>query len=214
MKKLKEDDYMAGPTLNEIRLLGRLTKDPERTDSNNGSRVKYTLAVEREFQSKDNSSNVDYINCVAFNKLVDPAMNYLTKGSLVLVSGALHIDSFTDQSGKKVNYTNVVINKQIFLSKSNSNVGNQQGVPSQPNNPQYNNGGYNNVPPQNSYQQGNQNYNNNSQYNSPVPNYNQQYENPQLPPQNNPPSQNSAPQQNELRFEGFYDDFFSQGEPF
>lgn len=50
--------------MNCVNLIGRLAKDPETAFTvNNKEYCKFTLAVKR-----DNSDDVDYINCVAFNK--------------------------------------------------------------------------------------------------------------------------------------------------
>ena len=211
---------MAGPSLNEVRLIGRLTKDPERLDGNNSPRVRYTLAVDRG-ETKSGGSNADFINCVAFDKLVEPAMQYLTKGSLVMVLGSLRVDFVTDnQTGKNTVYSSVTVKRQIFLDPKTQQPSQQY----QPQNNGYGGNGY----PQNNYpsqQQGGYNQYNNGYQQPPTQNgqgsggYNNS---PQQPPRQ---QSQQSPQQNQynnqggqneqMNFDNIFDDFgYKPGEPF
>ena len=56
--------------LNRIILMGRLTADPELRQTSGGTSVAtFSLAVERNYQSKDsNERQADFINCVAWRQ--------------------------------------------------------------------------------------------------------------------------------------------------
>ena len=60
--------------MNKVILMGRLTRDPEVRYSQAAEPLaiaRYTLAVDRRFQRRDNSGNeqtADFISCVAFGR--------------------------------------------------------------------------------------------------------------------------------------------------
>ena len=55
--------------MNKVILMGRLTRDPDVRygGANNTAVARYTLAVNRKFK-RDGEQDVDFINCVAFEK--------------------------------------------------------------------------------------------------------------------------------------------------
>ena len=80
--------------MNRVILMGRLTRDPEVRYSQ-GERsmaiARYTLAVDRRFQRRDNSGNeqtADFISCVTFGKSAEFAQKYLHKGTRIVIGVA------------------------------------------------------------------------------------------------------------------------------
>ncbi|WP_019168337.1 single-stranded DNA-binding protein, partial [Staphylococcus intermedius] len=74
--------------INRVVLVGRLTKDPEfRTTPSGVSVATFTLAVNRNFKSKNGEQQVDFINCIVFRKQAENVNNYLNKGNLAGVDG-------------------------------------------------------------------------------------------------------------------------------
>ncbi len=96
--------------MNKVILMGRLTKDPELTYSNNMTVAKYTLAVNS--QSKD--KKVNFIDCVCFGKLAEFAQKYLVKGQLISIAGSLEVSTYKTKDGKNVKSINVVVNEHHF----------------------------------------------------------------------------------------------------
>ena len=85
---------------NHITLVGNLTKDPEKKETEESSRTLLRLAVNG--RKRDNGSEpVDYINVVAWRKLGDLCSEYLEKGRRILVDGKLHINEYTQDNKKK-----------------------------------------------------------------------------------------------------------------
>lgn len=65
--------------MNNIVLIGRLTRDVEVRSTASGARVaNFTLAVSRRFKGAD-GVEVDFIDCVAWNKPVDVLEAYTKK---------------------------------------------------------------------------------------------------------------------------------------
>jgi len=111
-----------GASYNRIILVGRLTRDPELSYAKTGTALcKCSIAVDREF-SKNNET--DFIPLVAFAKTAETMNNFLHKGSLILVEGALNIDNYQDREGNKKTFAKVVVNRFNFMEKKNASNGN------------------------------------------------------------------------------------------
>ena len=92
-------------------LMGRLTKDPDISTSQNGTQIaRYTLAIDRI--GKDQGA--DFISCVAFNKSAEFAEKYLKKGTKIAIEGMIRTGSYTNKDGQKVYTTDVIVNRQEF----------------------------------------------------------------------------------------------------
>ena len=81
--------------MNKVILMGRLTRDPEVRYSQAAEPLaiaRYTLAVDRRFQRRDNSGNeqtADFISCVAFGRNGEFAEKYLKQGTKIAITGRI-----------------------------------------------------------------------------------------------------------------------------
>lgn len=106
--------------LNRVVLVGRLTKDPEfRTTQSGVDVATFTLAVNRNFKSKNGEQQADFINCVVFRKQAENVNNYLNKGNLAGVDGRLQSRSYENKEGQRVFVTEVVCDSVQFLEPKN-----------------------------------------------------------------------------------------------
>ncbi|PTJ39479.1 single-stranded DNA-binding protein [Staphylococcus simulans] len=111
--------------LNRVVLVGRLTKDPEfRTTQSGVDVATFTLAVNRNFKSKNGEQQADFINCVVFRKQAENVNNYLNKGSLAGVDGRLQSRSYENKEGQRVFVTEVVCDSVQFLEPKNAQASN------------------------------------------------------------------------------------------
>lgn len=102
--------------VNNITLIGRLTRDPELRYTPQGVPVaSFTLAVDRPFANADGKRETDFIDCVAWRKLGETVGNHLTKGRLAAVQGRLQIRSYEAQDGTKRRAAEVVADSVQFL---------------------------------------------------------------------------------------------------
>ena len=102
--------------LNNVVLVGRLTKDIEIRKTQNGKSVtSFTLAVQ---ESKDET---EFLDCTAWGNTADLMGTYLHKGSMVGVKGRLSKRSYEDTTGRKVYVTEVIVERVAFLDSKNSN---------------------------------------------------------------------------------------------
>ena len=118
--------------MNKVILMGRLTRDPEVRYSQAAEPLaiaRYTLAVDRRFQRRDNSGNeqtADFIGCVAFGRAGEFAEKYFRKGTKVAITGRIQTGSYTNKEGQKVYTTDVVVEDQEFAESkavSDANAG-------------------------------------------------------------------------------------------
>lgn len=100
--------------INNVVLVGRLTRDPELRKTQSGTSVlSFTCAVNRKFQSQDQTA--DFVNCVAWNQTADFLARYATKGALVGVEGRIQTRTYDDKTGNKVYVTEVVCDSVQLL---------------------------------------------------------------------------------------------------
>lgn len=179
--------------LNQINIMGRLTKDPELRRTGSGTAVaSFTIACDRDFRNKESGEKeTDFIDCVAWGSTAEFLEKYFSKGRMIVVSGRLQKRNYTDKDGNKRYATEVVADSVYFgdSKKEDTQSAPQYGAPQygqqtapqygapQGGYPQY--GGYNpppQQPPQPQYSQ--QGFNGYSQ-----PQYQQQGYQPPFPPQ-------------------------------
>ncbi|WAL58025.1 single-stranded DNA-binding protein [Thermocoleostomius sinensis] len=83
-------------SLNVVTLVGRAGRDPEVRYFESGSVVcKLTLAVDR---ARRNSDEPDWFTLEMWGKTAEVAANYVKKGSLIGITGALKFDRWQDRS--------------------------------------------------------------------------------------------------------------------
>ena len=107
--------------MNRVDLIGRITRDPElRYTSSNIATTRFTLAVNRPFQSQSGEQGTDFINIVVWRKQAENVSKYVSKGSLVAVEGRIQTGSY-ERDGQRVYTTDVVADSVQFLeTKSQS----------------------------------------------------------------------------------------------
>lgn len=112
-------------SINQVILLGRLTRDPEsRTTPSGKTVVTFSLAVDRA----GSEDQADFFDITAWEKLGELVSQYLSKGRRVLVQGRLRQDSWDDkETGKKRSRVEVTATDVTFLDGP---AGDNQGTSS------------------------------------------------------------------------------------
>ena len=100
--------------VNNITILGNITRDPELRFTPSGTAVvNFGLAVNRNVQNKDSGeweTEADFFNVTAWYKLAENCAESLTKGDRVLVSGRLSQDSWEDKEAQKRSTVKIIAN--------------------------------------------------------------------------------------------------------
>lgn len=112
--------------LNNVSLVGRLTKDAElRYTPSNVAVVTFTLAVNRTFKNENGDREADFINCVMWRQQAENLANWAKKGALIGITGRIQTRSYDNQQGQRV-YVTEVVAEQFQLLESRNSQG-QQG---------------------------------------------------------------------------------------
>lgn len=86
--------------LNQIFIMGRLTRDPELRHTGSGTPVaSFTVAVDRDFKTKDGEKETDFIDVVAWRNTAEFVSKHFRKGRLAVVAGRLQMRKWTDKEG-------------------------------------------------------------------------------------------------------------------
>ena len=108
--------------INNVVLVGRLTRDPElRYTPSNVAVATFSLAVNRNFKNQAGDYEADFISCIMWRQQAENFANWLKKGALVGITGRIQTRSYDNQQGQRVYVTEVVAeNFQILEKKDNS----------------------------------------------------------------------------------------------
>lgn len=104
--------------LNKIDIMGRLVRNPELRKTQSGVSVcSLTVAVDRDFNPAGGERGVDYIDCTAWRSTAEFISKHFSKGSLIVISGGLRVDSYKDREGQ--NKKNVFVNvENVYFAES------------------------------------------------------------------------------------------------
>ncbi len=99
--------------MNNVSLIGRLTRDPElRYTANNFPVCTFSIAIDRIGKEE---KKTNFIPIKALGKTAENCGKYLAKGRLVGVRGSLETDSYTDKDGNRRNTFHVLVGEIDFL---------------------------------------------------------------------------------------------------
>lgn len=107
--------------MNKVILMGRLTRDPELSQTPTGTEMaRFSIAVNRRF-AKEGQQQADFINCTAWRQQAEFICKYFKQGSMIAVTGSIQTRSWDGQDGKKCYATDIVVDEVYFTgSKAES----------------------------------------------------------------------------------------------
>jgi len=104
--------------MNKVILIGRLIRDPETRQAGETTVTRFSLAVDRRFRVKDETSpTADFPSVVAFGKTAEFISQYFKQGVKMALEGRIQTGSYTDKDGVK-HYTTDVIAEQVEFAES------------------------------------------------------------------------------------------------
>ena len=114
--------------INQCNFIGRLGRDPETRYTQSGKAVaSFSLACS---EKRGGEESTEWVNVVAWEKLAEIAGQYLTKGSLVFISGRMQTRKWQDKEGGTRYTTEIVAREMKMLdSKKDGQQQNQQWQP-------------------------------------------------------------------------------------
>ena len=114
--------------VNNCMFIGRLGRDPETRYTQSGKAVaSFSLACS---EKRGGEESTEWVNVVAWEKLAEIAGQYLTKGSLVFISGRMQTRKWQDKEGGTRYTTEIVAREMKMLDgKEDGQQQNQQWQP-------------------------------------------------------------------------------------
>ena len=109
---------MSARSLNQVQLIGNLTRDPEMRYTPSGTAVcTFGIATNRQWviESGERKEDVEFHRIVAWQKLAEICSKFLAKGRKVYVQGRLQTRSWKGQDGNDRQTTEIVIEDMIIL---------------------------------------------------------------------------------------------------
>ena len=109
--------------INNVVLVGRLTKDLDLRYTPNGTAVAtFTMAVNRAFTNQEGKRDADFINCVIWRKPAESLANFTRKGVLIGIEGHIQTRSYDNQQGQRVYVTEVLVESFSLLEPKNKDT--------------------------------------------------------------------------------------------
>ena len=106
--------------LNQVTLVGRLTKNPELRYTPDGKAVSnITLAVKRSFRNANGEYVVDFVNCTLWNRIAENTSICCQKGSVVGITGKIQTRTYENPDGKRTFVTEVIVENVSFMDRKN-----------------------------------------------------------------------------------------------
>ncbi|WP_223701261.1 single-stranded DNA-binding protein [Sutcliffiella deserti] len=104
--------------INEVVLVGRLTKDPDLRYTTDGvALASFRLAVNRNYKNQEGVVEADFVSCTVWRKLAETTANYCRKGALVGVTGRIQTRKYEGQNGDTVYVTDVLADSVRFMER-------------------------------------------------------------------------------------------------
>lgn len=102
--------------MNQLTIIGNLTRDPELRTTPNGINVcTFSVAVNRKIR-RDNEPEADYFEVTAWRERGENCAKYLSKGRKVCVVGAVSVATYTANDGTTRAKMKVTADEIEFLS--------------------------------------------------------------------------------------------------
>ena len=97
--------------MNNVNLIGRLTRDPEIRRTQDGKAIaNYTIAVDRF------GEGADFIRCVSFGKTAEFAERWLKKGTKIALTGRIQSRTYEKDGGRR-EVVEVVVSNTEFVER-------------------------------------------------------------------------------------------------
>jgi len=93
--------------MNRVSLLGRLTKDPNVFDSENGKIAKFNIATKVGYDTEKKEDRIEFVPVTAFG-LQEAFLQYLIKGRMISVDGRVSTDKY-EKAGEQIYATTVKV---------------------------------------------------------------------------------------------------------
>ncbi|MDN7241772.1 single-stranded DNA-binding protein [Planococcus sp. N028] len=104
--------------MNQVGIVGRLTKDPVTRVLNEGRvHTSFIVAISRNYKNQKGDVETDFVLCSTWGRPAHNVSKYCHKGSLVAVTGRLQSRHYDKDDGTRVYVTEVLGDQIRFLDR-------------------------------------------------------------------------------------------------
>lgn len=104
--------------LNNVIIVGRLTKDPTVLESEKGHKRSFiVVAVPRPYKNVDGNYETDFIKCTLWNVVAEHTCEYCKKGDVVGIKGRIQTSTY-EKDGETKYSTDIIAERITFLSEN------------------------------------------------------------------------------------------------
>ena len=101
--------------MNKVIMTARTTANIELKQTTSGVPVTtFSIAVKRNFKTNGTYES-DFFNCVAYRGTAEMISKYVNKGDLIGIEGRLQTRNYTDNTGRKIYVTEIIVDNVEFL---------------------------------------------------------------------------------------------------
>lgn len=112
--------------MNKFIFTGRLTSDPELTETSAGvSLCHFSLAVQRDYKT-DGEYKTDFFDVTAWRELAGTVARYSKKGGKVLVEGSVQPRQYEDNNGVRHKTIDIMAQRVEFLTPKARNADDEE----------------------------------------------------------------------------------------
>lgn len=105
--------------LNQVILVGRLTKEVQINNSENGKKIaKITLAIPRSFKNMNGIYDTDFVDCILWDNTATNTAEYCHKGDILGIKGRVQSRVIEKEDSKKY-ILEIIAEKVTFLTSKN-----------------------------------------------------------------------------------------------
>lgn len=106
--------------MNQLILVGRLTKDPVLKKMEGKNSCYITVAVKRQYKNSEGIYETDFISCTVWNVIAERICEFCKKGDVVSVKARIQNNNYVDKDENKV-YSYEIVADQISFMTSQKN---------------------------------------------------------------------------------------------
>lgn len=118
--------------MNNISIVGRLTKDIELSTTPTGIRyTRFNVAVPSEYKSKDGERATDFFVCIAWREMAETIAKYFKKGYPIGVMGSMNSRTYEKNDGTTQSIWELNVKNFSFVSTLEEREEKQTSKPAQ-----------------------------------------------------------------------------------
>lgn len=108
--------------MNQLFLVGRLTKDPKLKKLEGKKNCYITVAVKRAYKNSDGIYDTDFIGCTVWNVIAERVCEYCQKGDLISVKAHIQNNNYIDKDEKPVYSYEIIADQISFMQSTKDDV--------------------------------------------------------------------------------------------